>query len=209
MCVFGCVTQVTVDVSVPPSPVCHSVEMDVYLGQSDLSGPSFLSLPDSSGPEQDSPSSVRTNTQRHSHISHDIRWHPVCHPDFLQLLGSKAFDSGILEFWAASGLAPQRDGAGREGGMVGWPSCDSLLDLPAAPNPGKKSSALGPTRLLRRKRALMQLRLASPSSPDSPSTLLPSPSHSPMPPHPVQTHNLTTALTLSGEKSKLKHSVSG
>uniref|UniRef100_A0A3Q3IQE5 Polycystic kidney disease 1b n=1 Tax=Monopterus albus TaxID=43700 RepID=A0A3Q3IQE5_MONAL len=37
-------SQVTVDMSVPPSPVCHSVEMDVYLGQSELSGPSFLSL---------------------------------------------------------------------------------------------------------------------------------------------------------------------
>uniref|UniRef100_A0A3B4YDK7 Polycystin-1-like n=1 Tax=Seriola lalandi dorsalis TaxID=1841481 RepID=A0A3B4YDK7_SERLL len=36
--------SVTVDMSVPPSPVCHSVEMDVYLGQSELSGPSFLSL---------------------------------------------------------------------------------------------------------------------------------------------------------------------
>uniref|UniRef100_UPI003AAB6BD9 polycystin-1 n=1 Tax=Centroberyx gerrardi TaxID=166262 RepID=UPI003AAB6BD9 len=199
-------SQVTVDVSVPPSPVCHSVEMDVYLGQSDLSGPSFLARPDSSGPERDSPSS---------------------------LLGSKVFDSGILDFWAASGLAPQRDGAGREeGGVVGWPSCDSLLDLPAGPHssssssettsdpdPREAPSTLGPTRLLRRKKALMQLRLSSSpsspsSSPDSPSTLLPSPSTYPLSaeisisppsttlPKPVQSHshNLTTmVLTLSEE----------
>lgn len=66
--VFVCVTQVTVDMSVPPSPVCHSVEMDVYLGQSGLSGPSFLSLPDSSGPVRDSPSSVSVHTHGHTHI---------------------------------------------------------------------------------------------------------------------------------------------
>ncbi|XP_051795173.1 polycystin-1 isoform X2 [Acanthochromis polyacanthus] len=76
-------SQVTVDMSVPPSPVCQSVEMDVYLGQSKLSGPSFLSLPDSSGPVRDSPSS---------------------------LLESKALNSSILDFWATSGLAPQTDG---------------------------------------------------------------------------------------------------
>lgn len=50
------------DTSLPPSPVCHSVEMDVYLGQSELSGPSFLSLPDSSSHVRDSPSSVRAHT---------------------------------------------------------------------------------------------------------------------------------------------------
>lgn len=67
VCVYVCVcvTQVPVDMSVPPSPVCHSVEMDVYLGQSELSGPSFLSLPDSSGPVRDSPSSVRAHTHTH------------------------------------------------------------------------------------------------------------------------------------------------
>ncbi|KAE8284545.1 Polycystin-1 [Larimichthys crocea] len=99
-------SQVTMDVSVPPSPVCHSVEMDVHLGQSELSGPSFLSLPDSSGPVRESPSS---------------------------LLESKAFDSSILDFWAASGLAPQIDGAYQEGGVRTWPSCDSLLNLSAGP----------------------------------------------------------------------------
>uniref|UniRef100_A0A3P8TXN5 Polycystic kidney disease 1b n=1 Tax=Amphiprion percula TaxID=161767 RepID=A0A3P8TXN5_AMPPE len=45
--------QVTVDMSAPPSPVCHSVEMDVYLGQSELSGPSFLSLPSWSEQSED------------------------------------------------------------------------------------------------------------------------------------------------------------
>lgn len=61
--VYVCGMQVTMDMSVPPSPVCHSVEMDVHLGQSELSGPSFLSLPDSSGPVRDSPSSVRAHTR--------------------------------------------------------------------------------------------------------------------------------------------------
>ncbi|KAG8008965.1 Polycystin-1, partial [Nibea albiflora] len=192
-------SQVTMDVSVPPSPVCHSVEMDVYLGQSELSGPSFLSLPDSSGPFRESPSS---------------------------LLESKAFDSSILDFWAASGLAPQIDGAHQEGGVRTWPSCDSLLNFPASPYltkttlvPAvcKASPALGPIRQLKRKKALMQLRLASPSSTDS-SSALHSPlskdftsSHQSLPvlDRKVSTmgtkcvqahsHNLTTLLTLSEE----------
>ncbi|XP_040885354.1 polycystin-1 [Toxotes jaculatrix] len=197
-------SRVTVDMSVPPSPVCHSVEMDVYLGQSELSGPSFLSLPDSSSPVRDSPSS---------------------------LLESKAFDSSILDFWAASGLAPQTDGACQEKGMVAWPSEDSLLNLPVDLCPTKMthsgdlckaSPALGPTRQLRRKKALMQLRLVSPSSPNTPTAPVLSPSkcplskeisgskYSPTAPgqevltmnaNPVQihSHNLTTFLTLSEE----------
>ncbi|XP_062299163.1 polycystin-1 [Scomber scombrus] len=188
-------SQENVDMSVPPSPVCHSVEMDVYLD------PSFLSLRDSSSPGRDSPSS---------------------------LLESKAFDSSILDFWAASGLAPQTDGTCQEECVVAWASCDSLLNLPAGPStemtpssdPCKASSALGPTRLLRRKKALMQLRLTSPSSSDSSAALLPplctyplskehSDSHySPvaqvltMNANPVQVHNhnLTTFLTMSEEE---------
>uniref|UniRef100_A0A3P8QPB0 REJ domain-containing protein n=2 Tax=Astatotilapia calliptera TaxID=8154 RepID=A0A3P8QPB0_ASTCA len=74
-------SRVTVDMSVPPSPVCHSVEMDVFLGQSEFSCPTFLSLPDSSGRVTDSPSSL---------------------PE------SKALDSSILDFWAASGLVPKK-----------------------------------------------------------------------------------------------------
>lgn len=60
-----CVFQVVVDMSVPPSPVCQSVEMGVHLGQSDLSCSSFLSLPggpDPLGLGGDTPSSVRVQT---------------------------------------------------------------------------------------------------------------------------------------------------
>ncbi|XP_034426558.1 polycystin-1 [Hippoglossus hippoglossus] len=186
-------SQVTVDISVPPSPICHSVEMDVYFGQSKLSSSSLLSLPDSSSPTRGSPSS---------------------------LLESKMFDSSILDFWASSGLAPQTD---RD--VVAWPSCDSLLNLPVDLCPAKMTPAhelckssptLGPTRQLRRKKALMQLCLASPSSPDTPIThyplsketseSYPSPTAADqelltMNANPVQTHNhnLTTFLTLSEE----------
>ncbi|XP_037611724.1 polycystin-1 [Sebastes umbrosus] len=189
-------SQVTEDMSVPPSPVCHSVEMDVYLGQSELSGPSFLSLPDSSGPARDSPSS---------------------------LLESKAFDSSILDFWAASGLAPQTDAACQEEVIGTWPSCDSLLNLPvglclsktppANSNLCDVSPALGPTRQLRRKKALMQLRLAKPSSTGSPAApsypLSKDISSSHQSPAALDkkvsnlvqahNHNLTTLLTLSEE----------
>lgn len=56
------------EMSVPPSPVCHSVEMDVYLGQSELSGPSFLSLSDSSVPVRDSSTSVSARTDTDTHV---------------------------------------------------------------------------------------------------------------------------------------------
>ncbi|KAM8836900.1 polycystin-1 isoform 2-T2 [Spinachia spinachia] len=187
---------VTVDTSAPPSPVCHSVEMDVHLGRPALSASSFLSLSDSSGRVRDSPSS---------------------------LLESKVLDSSILDFWAASGLVPQTDGARREAGMETWPSCDSLLNLPVephltkttpAPNLCKASPVLGPARQLRRKKALMQLQLASPSSPGTPAALsctypLPKDNYtshqSPASPdkkvHATQAYgnNLTTFLTLSEE----------
>ncbi|KAG7226594.1 hypothetical protein INR49_003751, partial [Caranx melampygus] len=190
-------SKVTVDLSVPPSPVCHSVEMDVYLGQSELSGPSFLSLPDSSSHVRDSPSS---------------------------LLESKAFNSSILDFWAASGLAPQTDVACQDKCVAAWPSCDSLLNLPVDLCPTtvtlsndlcKASPTLGPARQLRRKKAVMQLHLASPSSPASPNAPLASPckyhlskqisdlnsSHTAPDQKPVKNHNynLTTFLTLSEE----------
>ncbi|XP_070708244.1 polycystin-1 [Pempheris klunzingeri] len=192
-------SQVPVDMSVPPSPVCHSVEMDIYLGQSELSGASFLSLPDSCGPAQDSPSS---------------------------LLESKMFDSSILDFWAASGLVPRTDGACQEEGIGTWTSCDSLLNLPLgprltkatpAPNLCKASPALGPIRQLRRKKALMQLRLASPSTTGSPTALLPPLSKDISSSHQspealdqkvstingslvqARNHNLTTLLSLSEE----------
>ncbi|XP_034081606.1 polycystin-1-like [Gymnodraco acuticeps] len=144
-------SQVTVDTSVPPSPVCHSVEMDVFLGQSDLSGPSFLSLSDSSS----GPSS---------------------------LLDSKALDSSILDFWAASGLAPQKDKM----------SCDSLLNLPACTTETAILCKASPSsRQLRRKK---QIRLAAPASNKTPT-------NQNMKSNLVHVHsqNLTTLLTLSEE----------
>ncbi|XP_045065803.1 polycystin-1 isoform X2 [Coregonus clupeaformis] len=177
-------SQVAVDMSVPPSPVCQSVEMDVYLGQSDMSCSSFLSLPggpDPSGLDGDTPSS---------------------------LMGSKAFNA---EFWNATNLGVEKD----EDGMTLWSSCDSLTDLPGPscdsltdlPGPSCDSltdlpgpsweitsdplgSSLGPARLLKRKKALMKLCLASPSSPqflvcNSP----PSQSLSGLPPDPSHSHS--------------------
>ncbi|AWP17296.1 putative polycystin-1-like [Scophthalmus maximus] len=142
---------------------------------------------------------------------------PVCH----SIRESKVFDSSILDFWAASGLAPQTDGQCQGKGVEAWPSCDSLLNLPVDLCPTKMASpprhldkaspTLGPTRQLRRKKALMQLRLASPSSPNTPTKypLSKKPSnYSPTAPaqgvltmnaNLVQTHNLTTFLTLSEE----------
>ncbi|XP_029954702.1 polycystin-1 [Salarias fasciatus] len=184
-------SQVTVDMSVPPSPVCHSVEMDVNLGQSGLSGPSFLSLPDSSGKVRDSPSS---------------------------LMESKALDSSILDFWAFSGLtAGTHD---EEEGVVSWQSCDSLLNSPtnatSTPDGYKASPARGTARQLRRKKAVMQLHLAIPALHISPANLTsPPPSHSQdiltsaklsqrphhMIPDPTRVgkNNLTSLLTLSEE----------
>ncbi|KAK2885110.1 hypothetical protein Q8A73_021584 [Channa argus] len=194
-------SQATVEMSLPPSPVCHSVEMDVYLGQSELSGPSFLSLSDSS-------------TSRDSSSSQ---------------MESRVFDSSILDFWAVSGLAPQADRVCHDTGVVVWPSCYSLLDLPVGPcltkmtpahDLSKASAVLGPTRPLRRKKALKQLCLASPSSPDMTPTPVPSPhiyylsressgsNYSHIAPvqevltmkgNPVHNHNLKTFLTLSEE----------
>lgn len=68
VCVYVFVTKVAVDMSGPPSPTCQSVEMDVHLSQSELFSPSYLSLPDSSGPVRESPSSVRAHTHTWTHI---------------------------------------------------------------------------------------------------------------------------------------------
>lgn len=68
VCVYMCVTQVTVDTSSSASPVCHSVEMDVHIGHSDLSGACFLSLPDSSEPIRESHSSVSTQILTYTHL---------------------------------------------------------------------------------------------------------------------------------------------
>lgn len=55
------VAQVTLDMSVPPSPASQSLEMDICHIQSEISSPSFLSFPESSGLYQESPSSVRAH----------------------------------------------------------------------------------------------------------------------------------------------------
>lgn len=116
------------------------------------------------------------------------------------------FDSSILDFWAASGLAPQTNGAYREDGIQSWPSCDSLLNLPAeagfndAPKICKSSPALGPIRQLRRKKALMQLHLVSPSSTDSKDLLDQKSSTTNATVVKANKHSLTTYLTMSGEE---------
>ncbi|XP_065806052.1 polycystin-1-like [Labrus bergylta] len=187
--------QVAEDMPDHSSLVCHTVEMDVNLGQSALSGPSFLSLADSSGPVRDSPQS---------------------------LLESKVFDSSILDFWSASGLVPQTfNGACQEVGTETLWSCESLLNLPIDPYLTEMSPALGRSNQLRRKKALMQ-RCQSSSSSTYPTAASRSPvctfalskgifsSHqspthgqrvSSLNTHFVQahSHNLTTFLTLSEE----------
>ncbi|TWW81623.1 Polycystin-1 [Takifugu flavidus] len=165
-------SQVTVDTSVSASPACHSVEMDVHIGHSDLSGSSFLSLPDSCEPVRESHSS---------------------------LLESKLFNSSILDFWAASGLAPKTDRACLEEDKHTWPSYDSLLNTPpgeeftnATPEPknSKDSSVLGQICKLKRKKVLNQLRLAPPlSNVSTMRTTLKK----------VNDRNLTTTFTLSEE----------
>ncbi|XP_037133585.1 polycystin-1 isoform X2 [Syngnathus acus] len=153
--------QVIVDTSLPSSPVCYSVEMDVYLGQSELSGPSFLSLFGASSRLGDSPSS---------------------------LLESKAFDSSMVDFWAASGLAPQTnedDTCQEETAAASWASCDSLLTEPEDLDQCEASLALCATGQLRRKKAPMQLHLTPAGQKDQESA-----KHKP---------NMKTCLTLSEE----------
>ena len=152
---------------IPPSPVCQSVEMDVYLGQSEEGVPSFLCEVESDVSGRATPSS--------------------------------------LDPWGGGG------GEG-DGGMVRWPSCDSLLDLPACiwgltSDPcGGEALEVVPTRVLKRKKALMKPRLAPPSS-------LPSPSSLPALPSPFQLSSQVSlgqnhTLTLSGETVCLLHCTS-
>ncbi|XP_028331530.1 polycystin-1 [Gouania willdenowi] len=188
--------QVNEDPLDPASPVCHSVEMDDHIGQTILSEPSFLSLPDSSCQFRDTPSS---------------------------LLESKVIDSSILDFWAVSGLAHPTDGSCQEEGIVAWPSCDSLLK--PSTKTIEESDLSNPlcvhtsTHQLRRKKAVMQLHLAPPMRAVCSTACLSSScafspsgetsSHSRVGgqkttitngnPVPVQNHNLTTHLTLSEE----------
>lgn len=83
-----CVTQVTVDTSLSASLVCHSVEMDVNIGHSDLSGPSFLSLPDSSEELRESHLSVRKQILTYTHLNaHKIKSAALCAPLFPSVTG--------------------------------------------------------------------------------------------------------------------------
>lgn len=127
----------------------------------------------------------------------------------LQLLESKLFDSSILDFWAASGLAPKTDQACPEGGIRTWLSEDSLFNTPAdeectdaTPNPKnyKASPAVGQIHQLRRKKALTQLRLAPPLSTHIHNPLDQNVSTVRTDLEKVSDHNLATTLTLSGEK---------
>ncbi|KAM9832468.1 polycystin-1 [Neosynchiropus ocellatus] len=124
-------SKVITDKSAPSSPLCHSVEMDIHLGQSQFSGPSFLSLPDSSAGHRDTPSST---------------------------LESKAVNSSILDFWTASGLMPQGSPKGDElwascDSLLSVPAGLSIQpDL--SPDGFPASPAVGPAKQLKRRKAL-------------------------------------------------------
>lgn len=124
-----------------------------------------------------------------------------------QLRESKLFDSNILNFWAASGLAPQTDGVCEEEGTHTWPSYDSLLNIPATgefpditPDPKKYTSSPGQMHQLRRKKALTQLRLAPPLLPPIQIPLEQKVSTVRTDLQKVRDHNLATTLTWSGEE---------
>lgn len=129
-----------------------------------------------------------------------------------------------------SGLAPQEERSCREEGMTTWPSCDSLFNVTAGTsgslsntssgaNTCISSPTYGPARQLRRKKALAQLCLASPSSmgsPVGPASTLQFPkydeAHGTVDDNShvasssgvrTNTFNLPTLLTLSGEQVKI------
>ncbi|XP_016095188.1 polycystin-1 [Sinocyclocheilus grahami] len=112
-------SKVTLAVSLPPSPVSHTVEMDVFLSHPDLSCSSFLSLPtDPDSSIYDGPSPF-TNSL-------------------------KKLDS---EFWNTPDPGNDR--------MDQWPSCESIFGL---------SELTGTSHLLKRKKAILQLHLSTPTS---------------------------------------------
>ncbi|XP_037400188.1 polycystin-1 [Pygocentrus nattereri] len=115
-------SKVVLELSLPPSPVSDTVEMDVYLSHPDFSYSSFLSMP--RGPES-------STYERPS--------------PFTESMGSLKLQS---EF-----LGPSNMGNGSS--VDQWTSNDSIFGLP---------ELMGPTRLLKRKRALLQLRLVTPTS---------------------------------------------
>ncbi|XP_059386846.1 polycystin-1 [Carassius carassius] len=112
-------SKVTLAVSLPPSPVSHTVEMDVFLSHPDLSCSSFLSLP--TGPDSSIYDGISPFTNS------------------LQKLDS--------EFWNTPDPGNDR--------MDHWQSCDSIFDL---------SELTGTSHLLKRKKAILQLHLSTPTS---------------------------------------------
>ncbi|XP_049320596.1 polycystin-1 isoform X1 [Astyanax mexicanus] len=115
-------SKLVMELSLPPSPVSDTVEMDVYPSHPGLSCSSFLSMPtgrESSTQEGPSP--------------------------FTESAGNPQLES---EFWEASNF-------GNGSSVDQWTSNDSIFGLP---------ELMGPTRLLKRKRALLKLPLASPTS---------------------------------------------
>lgn len=151
---------------------------------------------------------AQTHTLRLQQIQFKINWTLL----FLQFLGKDAFDSSILDFWAASGLMPQTNGSHGDEGVAA--SCDSFRQGPAAYSTSTSDlskASLCPTRQLRQKKAVAQLHLTSPRLPPDP----PKPHYhisdtqpSSIPPtlhrfndhqHRAHNLNLTSFLTLSGE----------
>ncbi|KAJ8399765.1 hypothetical protein AAFF_G00408700 [Aldrovandia affinis] len=135
-------SKVTVEESMPPTPVSQTVEMDVYLSHSEQASSYFLSLPGGLD-------SILDGVSQSS-----------------ESLGSKQIDSS---FWNASKQGTER-------AVDQWPSCDSIFDLPEL----QGEPPLGHARLLKRKKALLQLRLGSPArSPEQALSLsIPDPAHS-------------------------------
>lgn len=90
-----CATQVTIDPSTSASPVCHSVEMEVHIGHSDLCGAAFLSLPDSSEPIRGSHSSVSTQILTYTHL-------------FTRKINISLFMCSLIpfSFWRVNSLTP-------------------------------------------------------------------------------------------------------
>ncbi|XP_062859991.1 polycystin-1 [Trichomycterus rosablanca] len=115
--------KVDMELSLPPSPMSDTVEMDVYLNHPDISCSSFLSMPRDPESFSDEASSSLTES-----------------------LDSPKLES---EFWETLNI-------GFESKIGHWASTDSIFEsLP---------EITGPTRLLKRKRALLQLRLTTPES---------------------------------------------
>ncbi|KAI4900305.1 hypothetical protein NFI96_010576 [Prochilodus magdalenae] len=134
---------VLMELSLPPSPVSDTVEMDVYLSHPDLSCSSFLSMPgglESSTHEGSSPFTVSLFQPHTLKIRVSSTLNTIA-----ESLGSLKLQS---ELFRTSNM-------GNESSVDQWASNDSIFGLP---------ELMGPTRLLKRKRALLQLRLGSPAS---------------------------------------------